>query len=61
MKTQEAYVPYIKMSKKAQKEYNSKKRNSWGELSPVTRIVPNKKIYSRQAFKLDERAGLKYI
>lgn len=51
------YIPYSKMSKKAQREYNAKRRNSWGEMSPVTRIVPNKKVYNRQAFKSEERTG----
>ena len=51
------YVPYSKMSKKVQREYNGKRRNSWGEMSPVTRIVPNKKVYNRQAFKSEERTG----
>ena len=53
------YVPYSKMSKKAQREYNAKRRNSWGEMSPVTRIVPNKKVYNRQAFKSEERTSLR--
>ena len=57
METKTKYVPYEKMSKKAQKELNQKRRNSWGELSPVTRIVPNKKAYNRQAFKSEERMG----
>lgn len=55
MKIQEKYVPYEKMSKKAQKELNQKKRNSWGELSPVTRIVPNKKAYNRASAKKEAR------
>ena len=44
------YIPFEKMSKKAQKEYNKRQRNTWGELKPVTRIVPNKKAYNRRAF-----------
>lgn len=59
MELKTKYVPYAKMSKKAQKEYNSKRRNSWGEMSLVTRIVPNKKVYDRQAFKSEERISLR--
>lgn len=51
MESTTKYIPYSKMSKKAQREYNAKRRNSWGEMSPVTRIVPNKKAYNRHAFK----------
>lgn len=58
MESTTKYIPYSKMSKKAQKEYNAKRRNSWGEMSPVTRIVPNKKAYNRQAFKSEERTSL---
>ena len=36
-------------------------RKSWGAMSPVTRIVPNKKVYSRKAKKwLAEQFLLKY-
>ena len=46
------YIPYEKMSKKAQKELNKKRRTGWGELCPVTRIVKNKKsTYNRQVAK----------
>ena len=41
------FVEYSKMSKKRQKEENSKKRNTWA-CSPVTRVVPSKKIYNRK-------------
>ena len=46
-----------KMSKKAQREYNNKQRNTWGGLSPVTRITPNKgrNAYNRQAQKRECR------
>ena len=55
MESTTKYILYSKMSKKAQREYNAKRRNSWGEMSPVTRIVPNKKAYNRHAFKSEER------
>jgi len=41
------FVPIKKLSKKAQKEHNRKKRAMW-TLSPVTRKVESKKLYSRK-------------
>ena len=45
------YVSLDKRSKKAQKEYHSKQRRTWGELNPVTRSVPNGKAYNRKKEK----------
>ena len=47
------------MSKKAQKELNDKKRGTWGNTNPVTRVQPNKKAYDRKRDKkeLDESSG----
>ena len=45
------YVSLDKRSKKAQKEYHSKQRCTWGELNPVTRSVPNGKAYNRKKEK----------
>ena len=45
------YVSLDKRSKKAQKEYHSKQRRTWGELNPVTRSIPNGKAYSRKKEK----------
>ena len=36
-----------KMSKKARREMNNSQRSFW-VISPVTRVVPNKKAYNRQ-------------
>ena len=36
------FVPKEKMSKKARREQNAKKRGTWG-FSPVSRVIPNKK------------------
>lgn len=36
-----------KMSKKAQKELDSRKRNLW-QFSPATRVKESKKVYSRK-------------
>ena len=45
------YVSIDKRSKKAQKEYYSKKRLTWGEFNPVTRSVPSGKTYNREKDK----------
>jgi len=44
-------VPLAKQSKRAQREHHKKQRGSWYGLSPVTRTVPNKKAYDRNAAK----------
>lgn len=49
------YVTIDKRSKKAQKEYYSKQRGTWGELNPVTRGVPSRKIYNRNKEKQNNR------
>ena len=41
------FTPLRKLSKKAQKEHNRKKRTLWS-MSPVTRRVESKKLYSRK-------------
>lgn len=45
------YVTVDKRSKKAQKEYYSKQRRTWGELNPATRSVPSGKVYNRKKEK----------
>lgn len=45
---EDKFVPQDKMSKKAQKELNDKKRGTWGSTKPVTRVQPNKKAYDRK-------------
>ena len=45
------YVSLEKRSKKAQKEYYSKHRCTWGELNPVTKSVPSGKTYNRKKDK----------
>ena len=42
------YISIDKRSKKAQKEYYSSQRNSWGNLNPATRTMPNGKVYNRK-------------
>lgn len=45
------YVTIDKRSKKAQKEFYSKQRRTWGDLNPATRSVPSGKVYNRRAWK----------
>lgn len=42
-----------KLSKKAQKEFNSQQRNLW-PVKPVTKIVPSGKVYSRKGRRVHE-------
>ena len=49
------YVTIDKRSKKAQKEYYSKQRGTWGVISPVTRSVPSGKTYNRKKDKQKNR------
>ena len=41
------FVPKEKLSKKAQKELNRRRRVTW-DFSPVTKTVDSRKIYSRK-------------
>ena len=45
----EKFISYQKMNKKKQKEINKQKRGNWGDIKPITKVVPNKKIYNRKA------------
>lgn len=45
------YVTIDKRSKKAQKEFYSKQRRTWGDLNPATRSVPSGKVYNRKVWK----------
>lgn len=45
------YVSLDRQSKKAQREYYSKHRRTWGELNPATRSVPSGKTYNRKKEK----------
>ena len=49
------YVSLDKRSKKAQKEYYSERRVTWGELNLVTRSVPSGKNYNRKKDKQEMR------
>lgn len=45
------FIPLEKQSKKAQKAYHTKQRGSWNGVSPVTRVIPNGKVYDRNQEK----------
>lgn len=52
----EKFVPYEKLSKKEKRKRDLAKRQTWGELNPVTRKPDNSKAYNRkraQAWKND--------
>lgn len=53
---EDKFVSRDKMSKKDRKELDSKKRNTWGNTNPVTKVQSNKKAYDRKRDKkeLDE-------
>lgn len=42
------YIPYEKLSKKEKRKVNAAKRNTWGDLNPVTRKPPSSKAYNRK-------------
>ena len=52
----EKFVPYEKLSKKEKRKMDLAKRQTWGELNPVTRKPENSKAYNRrkaQSWKRD--------
>ncbi len=50
------FIPFAKLSKKAQQVINKSKRKNWGNIDPVTKRPTNSKAYNRkkaQAWKDD--------
>lgn len=45
------FVSKSKLSKKARKEKEVIQRNTWGDVNPATRVIPNKKKYNRKKDK----------
>ena len=43
----EKFIPYEKLSKKEKRKVDATKRNTWGDLNPVTRKPQNSKAYCR--------------
>ena len=44
----EKFIPYEKRSKKEKRKLDVAKRQTWGELNPVTRKPENRKAYNRR-------------
>jgi len=44
-------IPLAKQSKKKQKQYHAQRRGTWGGVSPVTRVAPDRKKYDRNREK----------
>ena len=44
----EKFIPYEKLSKKEKRKIDQARRQTWGELSPVTRKPVNSKAYNRK-------------
>lgn len=49
------FVSKDKLSKKARREIDKAKRNTWGPLNPVTRKTENKKVYDRKKARLEDK------
>ena len=43
----EKFIPYEKLSKREKRKMDLAKRQTWGELNPVTRKPENSKAYNR--------------
>ena len=43
----EKFIPYEKLSKKGKRKIDQARRQTWGELNPVTRKPENSKAYNR--------------
>ncbi len=44
----ERFIPYEKLSKKAKKEIDAKKRGDWGQCHPATKVQETGKVYVRR-------------
>lgn len=51
--TMDQFIAKEKLSKKARRELERSKRNTWGMLSPVTRKAESKKVYNRKRVRLE--------
>ena len=43
----EKYIPYEKLSKKEKRKLDQARRQTWGDVNPVSRIPENSKAYVR--------------
>lgn len=53
----EKFISYEKLSKKEKRKRNLAKRNTWGELNPVTRKPESNKVYNRNKYRKGNRDG----
>ena len=53
----EKFIPYEKLSKKEKRKMDLAKRQTWGELNPVTRKPENSKAYNRNKARNWKREG----
>lgn len=53
----EKFIPVAKRSKAEQKKFYRSQRGTWNGISPVTRMVPNGKAYSRAKEKQAARSA----
>ena len=44
----EKYIPYEKLSKKEKRKADAARRNTWGDVNPVTRKPENSRAYNRK-------------
>ena len=44
----EKFIPYEKLSKKEKRKMDKTRRQTWGDLNPVTRKPENSKAYNRK-------------
>ena len=44
----EKFIPYEKLSKKEKRRIDQARRQTWGDLNPVTRLPMNSKAYNRK-------------
>ena len=51
-------IPLRKQTKRRQKAANSSRRAGWGDVVPVTRVVPSGKSYRRQDTRRAERKAM---
>ena len=43
----EKFIPYEKLSKKEKRKFDQARRQTWGDVNPVTRKPANSKAYNR--------------
>ena len=53
----EKFIPYEKLSKKEKRKIDKARRQTWGELNPVTRKPENSKAYNRNKTRNWKREG----